>query len=143
MASASIKVKVKRGKVKQVQKLVDKSAAKGMDNVVKDLARVSSEAAPYEEGDLERASETAVFSTKDEVIGVVGYEVFNKSFEYAEWIHEDTDYNLQKGSLAKADAKGLSGKSYPVDRKYLSRPLYGEAETYTNLIADEVAKALK
>lgn len=143
MAVGSIKVKVNKGKVKRVQSLVDKSAAQGMNNVVKDLARVSGEAAPFEEGDLERASETGVFSTKNEVIGVVGYEVFNKNFEYAEWIHEDTEYNLQKGSLAKADAKGLSGKSYPVDRKYLTRPLYGEAETYLQVIADEVAKALK
>lgn len=138
----SIKIKVNRRALKDVEHKVDKAAQEAMEAIVTDLVRVSSEAAPLEEGDLERAGEKAVFSTNDEVIGVVGFEVYNEDFEYAEWIHEDMSYNLQELSLAKKDAKGLSGKSYPVDRKYMTRPLYGEADHYKKILDRHVEKAL-
>lgn len=139
----TIKVKVNRRKLGNAQAKLDKAAADGMNKIVTDLVRVSSEAAPFEEGDLERAGDKTVLSTTNSVIGVVGYEVYNKDFEYALWIHEDGSYNLQEGSLTKADAKGLSGRTYPVDRKYMSRPLYGEADTYKKILEEEVEKAFR
>lgn len=140
-----IKIKVNRSSLRDAQAKLDKAAEEGMNKIVTDLLRVSSEAAPFEEGDLERAGEKAVFSTRDEVIGVVGFEVYNRDFEYATWIHEDETYNLQEGSLMKGKkpAKGMSGRTYAVDRKYMSRPLYGEANTYKRLLEEEVEKAFK
>lgn len=136
-----IKVKVNRKKLANSQAKLDRAAAVGMNKVVTDLLRVSSEAAPFEEGDLERAGEKAVFSSTNEVIGVVGYEVYNRDFEYAAWIHEDENYNLQEGSLSKVPAKGKSGRTYEVDRKFMSRPLYGEADYYKRILEEEVEKA--
>lgn len=138
----SIKIKVNRRALQDVDNKIDKATHEAMAAIVTDLVRVSSEAAPFEEGDLERSGEKAIFEQGDVLIGVVGYEVYNEDFEYAEWIHEDMSYDLQEGSLAKQDAKGLSGKSYPVDRKYMTRPLYGEANHYKKILDRHVEKAL-
>lgn len=138
----SIKVKVNRRALQDVDRKIDKATQEAMEVITTDLLRVSSEAAPFEEGDLERSGEKAIFNEGDTVIGVVGFEVYNEDFEYAEWIHEDMSYELQELSLAKPDAKGLSGKSYPVDRKYMTRPLYGESNHYKKILDRHVEKAL-
>ncbi|MGF9741581.1 hypothetical protein ABEX38_29880 [Priestia megaterium] len=129
----------------RIIKATEQSTTKSMKDCMQDLNRVASETAPLDKGDLEMSGTDDVKKTGTGIQGSVGYEVWNtkgkKDFNYAIWIHEET-YNLGDKSLAKAGGKGLSGKSYKVDRKYLERPFYGEAPTYRGIIESNLKKDL-
>jgi hypothetical protein len=127
---------------KFIHNAVRKSSISTMKENVKDLNRVASETAPYDEGDLEVSGSHSVVAKGAEIIGTVGFEVYNKDFNYAIWTHEE-DYNLGKGSQAKGGGSGMSGKSYAVGNKYLTRPLEGEAPYYRDMIEKNIKEALK
>ncbi|MDT0155641.1 hypothetical protein Q9R51_26375, partial [Priestia aryabhattai] len=61
--------------------------------------------------------------------GTVSYSVSEGGYNYAVKMHEGT-YNLGAGSQAKSGGHGMSGKTYPVGNKFLTRPLEGEADAY-------------
>jgi hypothetical protein len=109
---------------------------------MKDLQRVASETTPYDEGDLEMSGFHDVDVNGTEIKGWVAFEVFNKDFNYAIWTHEE-NYNLGEGSQKKSGGSGMSGKSYPVGNKYLTRPFEGEAPAYRDLIEQEIKDSLK
>ena len=144
----SIKIRgLKRG-TNKIMKAVEKSTYTAMTKSMKDLERVASETTPYEEGDLEMGGFHGVDKQSDGVMGWVGFEAFNDNpnrsydFNYAIWIHEET-YNLGDGSKQKSAGSGISGKSYPVGNKYLTRPLEGEAPAYREIIKQDVKRALR
>lgn len=127
-----------------IKKAVEKSCLESMKICMKDLGRVASETTPYDEGDLEMAYTHEAKKVSDGVVGSVEFAVYNEDFNYAIWIHEET-YNLGEKSKEKAaggGGVGLSGATYPVGRKYLTRPFEGEAETYRDIIEDNLAKDL-
>jgi hypothetical protein len=124
---------------RKIRKIVEQTAFNAMKDCMKDLERVASETTPYDEGDLEMGGSHGVDKKGDTIQGWVKFEAWNDhpnrsyDFNYAIWIHEET-YNLGEKSKQKAGGHGLSGKSYPVGNKYLTRPHEGEAPTYRNLV---------
>jgi len=135
---------------KNINSIVDKSTFTTMTSAMKDLERVASETAPLDEGDLELGGFNGVDKTGKGVQGWVGFEAFNKNpnakkwknFNYAIWIHEKT-YKLGRISRMKSGGKGLSGKTYPVQKKYLTRPHEGEAPTYRLMIEKDLKTKLQ
>ncbi len=139
----SMRVKIKNlNSVGQIEAAVRNASEKAMEKAMADLVRVSSETAPFDEGDLEDSWGKEVNVSGDSVIGTVDYRVFNQGFNYAIWTHE-MNYNLGEGSQNKAGGDGLSGAHYPVNNKYLTRPFEGEAPTYRKLIEKEIKNTLK
>lgn len=133
--------------MKKITKGVENAVSKSLEGCMKDLERVASETAPLDEGDLEQGGTNGIQKVANGYLGWVKFEAFSNSsakwpqFNYAIWIHEE-DYRLGPRSRQKAGGKGLSGKSYAVQKHYLTRPLEGEAETYRNIIEDKVKKSL-
>ncbi|RXT14906.1 hypothetical protein [Ammoniphilus sp. CFH 90114] len=117
-----------------------------MHDIADDLTRVSSETAPHDKGVLEKSFSKDVVSQGSKVTATVTYSVSENSsggsYNYALKMHED-DYNLGAGSQAKPGGKGMSGKTYPVGKKFLTRPLYGEAGAYKEHIEKTLDKAIK
>lgn len=144
----AVKVKGLSRNMKRIEKAVDKATLKTMKFAMKDLNRVASETAPLLEGDLEMGGVNDVDKVSNGLKGWVWFEAWNDhpkrsyDFNYAIWIHEE-HYNLGEKSLQKGSGSGLSGKSYPVGRKYLTRPLEGESPYYRDMIEQEVKKALE
>jgi hypothetical protein len=145
---AKIKIRGLNQNMKKIEKKVWQASVKTMKASMQDLERVASETAPYDEGDLEMGGFRDVDIDGKKIIGWVGFEAWNDhpnrsyDFNYAIWIHEET-YNLGEKSKAKAGGRGLSGKSYPVGNKYLTRPLEGEAPVYREQIKQAVKKSLR
>jgi len=127
---------------KYIHNTVRNTSIEAMKECMKDLERVASETTPYDEGDLEMGGFHGVDVAGSKIEGWVGFEAFNKDFNYAIWTHEET-YNLGEGSQSKTGGSGMSGKSYPVNNKYLTRPFEGEAPAYRKLIEQEIKDALK
>lgn len=146
---ARITVKVDKRNVRKIINAVKSATEEGIHDATDDLVRVSSEAAPHDKGILEQSYSKSVGWSGDRVIGVVDYSVKEDNgqngFNYAYWIHEG-DYNLGENSQKKAASgggTGMSGKSYEVGKQFLTRPLYGEYNTYTQHIQKLVDKAVK
>lgn len=133
--------------VSAITRAVKDATETGMNDCVDDLVRVSSQCAPHDKGILEKSWGRDVYwSGSKKIVGVVDYSVSEaasgKSFNYALWTHEEV-YNLGEGSRQKEPGVGMSGKTYEVGRKYLTRPLYGEADTYKQHIQKMIDEALK
>jgi hypothetical protein len=133
---------------KKILKAVDQASSQTMNFAMKDLERVASETAPLDEGDLELGGSHGVNKKGDAYEGWVKFEAWNDEpgrsydFNYAIWTHEES-YNLGERSQQKGGGSGLSGNSYPVNNKYLTRPLEGEAPFYRDKIEEEVKKKLR
>ncbi|MGE7976604.1 hypothetical protein ACQKOK_27845 [Bacillus cereus] len=145
---ARVKITGFNKNMKKIEKAVFNASTKTMKMAMQDLERVASETAPYEEGDLEMGGFHDVDVNGKEITGWVGFEAWNDApnrsydFNYAIWIHEE-EYNLGEGSKQKGGGSGMSGASYPVGKKYLTRPHEGEAPTYRDKIEEEVKKSLR
>ncbi|MGG0487255.1 hypothetical protein ABEY65_28295 [Priestia aryabhattai] len=137
----SVVVKGLSSNMRKIKATVRTQAINGMKTSMKDLTRVASEAAPLDEGDLEMSGFNDVDVHGSEIKGWVGFEAFNKDFNYAIWTHEE-NYNLGTKSKAKGGGSGLSGTSYEVGKGYLIRPFKGEAKTYRGIIKDDVKQGL-
>jgi hypothetical protein len=139
---ANVRIRgLKQGK-KFIHNTVRNTAIETMKDNMKDLERVASETAPLDEGDLEMSGFHDVDEAGAKITGWVGFEVFNEDFNYAIWTHEE-DYNLGERSQQKAGGSGMSGTSYPVGNKYLTRPLEGEAPYYRDQLEKEIKDSLK
>lgn len=125
---------------------VRNAAERGMNDVVDELVRVSADIAPHDAGILDKPSaERSVKWQGDTVIGEVVYSIKEsnkkgKHWNYAQWTHEDPNYKYGEGTLAKSGTQGWSGQHYEPGRKYLERPLLGEAKAFYDHIAKEIKK---
>lgn len=143
-----VKVKGLNKNMARIRRDVFNAAGKAMNDCMTDLVRVSSEAAPLDDGVLEMSGEKSVRAEGASIIGNVRYEAWNDhknrsyDFNYAIWTHEE-EYNLGKRSASKSSAKGMSGKSYPVGRQYLKAPFMGEVQYYRDTIEQQVKAVLK
>lgn len=144
------KVTINLGNMTKAIRDVRAAAVKGVEIVTEDFIRTSSEAAPKDKGVLEDSHSSSAAWMGSEYVATVDYSVTEENgqngFNYAEWIHEDQDYNLGPNSLAKAGsggATGMSGNTYEVDRKFMTRVIEGEAETYQRVIGELVGEACK
>jgi len=148
MARAKVTINL-NGMLKSV-KNVRAAVEESIEIVSEDFIRTSSEAAPKDKGVLEDSHSSSMAWVGSEYIATVDYSVTEENgqngFNYAEWIHEDQDYNLGPNSLEKAGsggATGMSGNTYEVDRKFMTRVIEGEAEAYKQVISDLVGEACK
>lgn len=137
----SVVVKGLRSNMRKIKGTVRAKSIDGMKTSMKDLTRVASEAAPLDEGDLEMSGFHDVDVHGSEIKGWVGFEAFNKDFNYAIWTHEE-NYNLGEKSKGKSGGAGLSGGHYEVGKGYLIRPFEGEAKTYRGIIESDVKQGL-
>lgn len=137
---SNFQVKIKKNLVKKISRDTQDAIRKSVRTVAQDLARTSSETAPHEFGDLEDS--VNVSYSANGLTAEISFSVFSDGFNYAIAMHEWT-YNLGEGSQRKTGGTGMSGKSYSVGRKYLSRVFEGEQLTYVDYIRKEVNKQLK
>lgn len=147
---ARVKVDLNLKGLNGALKAVKDATEEAIGIIVEDFERTSSEAAPHDKGILEQSFAHSITWTGNEILAVVDYSVKeengNGGFDYAEYIHESDYYKLGEGSLQKAasgGATGMSGKTYEVDRKFMSRVIEGESEAYTQVIEDLVKDAVK
>jgi hypothetical protein len=141
MARVKMTVLKKLDGIVNAQKYAREAARTALHDVADDLVRASSGAAPKDKGILEKSWHKAVKGSGTKMYAEVGYSVKEGGYDYAVRMHEDT-YNLGPGSRAKPGGAGMSGKTYPVGNKFLTRPLKGEASTYRDHIADAIRKAM-
>lgn len=139
----TIQVNIDLRGIKALQKEIPKSVKELVRDVGDSLAMTASGAAPHDEGILEKSYDVSTFA-KGSIIAsaLVGFHATNKGFDYSLMMH-DGDYNLGPGSRDKSGGYGLSGAIYSVGRKYLHRPLYGEEQTYSKYINDELVKVIE
>jgi hypothetical protein len=120
----------------------------GVWDCVDDLQRTASGSAPHDKGILEQSwAKDVVWQGSRRLVGSVAYSVKEgdedwNGFNYALRMHEDV-YQLGEKSQQKPGGIGMSGKRYPVGRKYLTNPLYGETETYRRHLQKMIDQALK
>lgn len=122
-------------------KSVGKIVKQAVDDCVDDLIRTSSEAAPHDHGILEKSWSKKSQVSTTQIDADVTYSVREGNGNYALWTHE-ADYNLGPGSQAKPGGTGMSGKTYPVGNKYLTRPLEGEKVAYKDHIVESLRKEI-
>lgn len=116
-----------------IAKKIQQQAQLGLEDVIDDLVRTSSQSAPHDEGILEKSWTKTIVDG----VGTVSYAVKKKggkdkkfgNFNYALKMHEG-GYNLGEKSQAKTGGTGMSGKTYPVGAGYLGGVAKGEEETY-------------
>jgi hypothetical protein len=137
--------------MRKLRKDVHATAMDTMRDCMNDLSRVSSETTPLEDGNLEQAWNVLVQRRGDNIQGFVGYQCWadqprSYEFDYAIWIHE-MDYNLGPLSRLKqassGGGQGLSGATYSVGNKYLTRPFEGEVETYRGIFEDNIKETIE
>lgn len=125
---------------------MEKALKTAMEDIVNDLARTASEATPHDKGILEQSYEKEVIQKGNDFEGTVTFKIRESSsggnFNYAGYMHEG-NYKLGNKSLRKGGATGMSGKTYRVGNKFLTRVLEGERATYTEHYDDAVKKVTK
>jgi hypothetical protein len=148
MAKTRVSINLKG--LKTTRKEVRAAVEEAIEIIGEDFIRTSSEAAPKDKGVLEDSHSYSAAWQGDSYNAVIDYSVKeengNHGFDYAEYIHESDYYNLGENSLQKADgggATGMSGKTYEVDRRFMSRVIEGEQEAYTQVVEDLVKDACK
>ena len=135
--------------IRPLTRKVKDAVEEAIYDVTDDLIRTSSEATPHWHGILEQSYGRDVGWNGKRIIATVDYSVVEEhgqnGFNYAYYMHEG-DYNLGEKSQEKAaggGGVGMSGQSYPVGPKYLTRVLEGEEATYKKYIQKVVDKAVE
>jgi hypothetical protein len=141
MARITVDVQISRNLVSQVTSETRNTVRKAVRTIAQDLARTASESAPHKTGDLESSYTVQYQMSGDQLTATVEFAVFHGGFNYAIAMHEWT-YKLGAGSQAKSGGTGMSGTTYAVGRKFLTRPLEGEAETYRQYILSQILQQL-
>lgn len=132
---------------KIISKAVSRGAKKAMTDVVNNLAKASSGSAPQDKSILEDAWTKEVgYDSTFRLFGKVSYNVLEHGadgdFNYAIAMHEG-NYELGEGSLSKSGGKGMSGRTYPVGKHFLTGVLEGEEDTYIDHMEKGIKKQLK
>lgn len=141
MANLKVDVRIKKNLIPKISNETKSAVRKSIKTIAQDLARTASETAPHLTGDLEDSYSIAYQFSSDLMSATVEFSVFKGGFNYAIAMHEWT-YKLGAGSRAKGGGTGMSGKSYAVGRKFLTRVLEGEADAYKDYIAEQIKQQL-
>lgn len=134
-------VKIQKNLVPKITSQVKTVTQKSLRTVAQDLARTSSETTPHLKGDLEGSFAIGYQFGGSKLSATVEYAVFNGGYNYAIAMHEWT-YRLGEKSKAKGGGTGMSGTTYAVGRKFLTRVLEGESEAYRDYIGEQIKKLL-
>lgn len=121
---------------------VEKNVKESFKDVVLDLKRVSSAAAPHDTGKLEKNKYRIKASSKG-LTGEVYFKAKRKNFDYAEFTH-NAEYNLGEKSKRKSGGKSkFASGSIDVGKGYLTNTLESSQDGYIEHIADSYGKALR
>jgi hypothetical protein len=142
-----VKVTLLKDNKKLISNLASLGAKTAMTDIVNNLAKASSGSAPHDKGILDDSWTTEVgYDSTFRLGGKVSYNVSesgsNGNYNYAVKMHEG-NYNLGEGSRKKPGGKGMSGKSYPVGKHFLTGVLAGEKDTYTKHLEKGIKNKLK
>lgn len=137
-----ITVKLKEIKTDDIVRSVDSEMNKAVKALGQDFARASSGATPHLTGELAGSYSYKYDLNGDKKTVQVSYTAMNNGFNYAVAMHEWT-YKLGDGSRAKGGGIGMSGKSYPVGNKFMTRVLEGEEEAYRDYVGKRIKKVIK
>lgn len=125
-----------------IAKEIERASKNALEDVMNDLVKASSGAAPHDEGTLEKSWSKEISNGGDGYVGTVSYAVRGENgYNYAIKMHEQ-QYNLGAKSQAKGGGTGMSGKNYSVGSHFLTRPLHGEEQTYRKYIAKKVKNVI-
>jgi hypothetical protein len=141
MTNIHFDVRIGKNLAKRFSTDTKNTVKKSVRNIAQDLARTASESAPHLTGDLEDSFAIEYSFSGDKMTATVEFAVFKGGFNYAIAMHEWT-YKLGEGSQAKGGGTGMSGTSYTVGRKFLTRVLEGESEAYRDYIAEQIRSVL-
>lgn len=133
-------MKVSKSLIRKYGNEAKKAVKDSVRVVAQDLARTASESTPHLTGDLEDSYTIEYSGTGAKTTATVEFAVFKDGFNYAIAMHE-WRYKLGEQSQAKSGGTGMSGTNYTVGRKFLTRVLQGEAETYKDYIEKKVKNA--
>ncbi|GEK57121.1 hypothetical protein CHL76_02200 [Marinococcus halophilus] len=141
--SADLNIGKFQKRLNGIKKEAQENATTGTNDAVDEILRIASEIAPFQYGTLQRSHKRKVNEKRGGLFAEIAFSVSEGGFNYARWIHEGV-YELGSESVSKGGTtSNLSGKSYAVGRKYLSRPIEGESEAVRQHIAKLVSKALR
>lgn len=141
MAKITYEIKLTKNLIPKFTADTKESVKQAVRTVAQDLARTASETAPHLTGDLEDSYAIEYQFSGDNLYATVEFAVFKGGFNYAIAMHEWT-YKLGEGSQAKDGGTGMSGATYAVGRKFLTRVLEGESKTYTEYIEKKIKEQL-
>lgn len=141
MTKLTFDVKIPKNLVPKITKETKKTVTQAVRTIAQDLARTASETAPHLTGDLEDAYAVEYQFSGSKIMATIEFAVFKDGFNYAVAMHEWT-YELGAGSSAKSGGTGMSGKSYVVGRKFLTRVHEGESVRYTKYVGEQILKQL-
>jgi hypothetical protein len=141
MAQINVDVKLSKNLVSKITKSTKSTVRQSVKTIAQDLARASSETAPHLTGDLEDSYSIKYSFGVNHLSATVEFAVFKGGFNYAIAMHE-WSYKLGEGSKAKGGGTGMSGATYKVGRKYLTRVLEGESDAYRKYIGEQIKKQL-
>ncbi|WP_214796577.1 MULTISPECIES: hypothetical protein [unclassified Exiguobacterium] len=136
-------IKMKVDNTAKITRKVQSNSERAMNDIVDNLVKASSGATPIDKGILQDSWAKKVTASGNKVSGQVSYAALAKNgFNYALKMHEGF-YNLGEGSQAKSGGKGMSGRVYPVGRRFLAGTFEGEQATYKNHMSKEIKNAIK
>lgn len=127
----------------RIARNIETAMKTAMTDVVFDLKRTASMAAPHDTGYLERSAQHTVRVTPESISGTVGFSAVEKGFNYAQWTHDKT-YNLGEKSERKQGGNSVFGSgTVPVGTGYLKNALENNREGYMKYLADAYKEAVK
>lgn len=142
----NVNVRILRDNRNIISRNASKGAKTAMNDVLDNLAKASSGSAPHDKGILDDSWTKEVGYENAKLFGRVSYNVLGHGadgdFNYAVAMHEG-NYNLGEGSRQKSGGKGMSGRTYPVGKHFLTGVLEGEKEAYTKHIEKGIKNELK
>lgn len=142
MVRLQYKVRVKNDFTRQALAQTKSEVERATRTIAQDLSRTASETTPHLSGDLSASYSIDYSFSSGKYIATVEFSVFNGGHNYAVAMHE-WSYNLGDGSRAKGGGTGMSGTSYAVGNKFLTRVLEGEAEAYREYYEEKINNAIR
>lgn len=128
-------------KIERVSKNAMEASETAMYDITDELIRIASEITPIDKGILQKSHSKKVEVKGGDIEAKVKFSVLEGDFNYAKWIHEGI-YNYGERTMRRSGTKGWSGKHYYAGRKYLERPLKGEAEAFKKHFAKTVRQRI-
>jgi len=131
--SVNVRVTISNDRRAIIARNVSNGAKTAMKDITDNLAMASSGSAPHDKGILDDSWTKEVGYESNRLFGRVSYNVLENGsggdYNYAVRMHEG-NYELGEGSRQKSGGKGMSGRTYPVGKHFLTGVLEGEKQTY-------------
>ena len=131
--SGNVRVTISNDRRAIISRNVSNGAKTAMKDITDNLAMASSGSAPHDKGILDDSWTKEVGYESNRLFGRVSYNVLENGsggdYNYAIRMHEG-NYELGEGSRQKSGGKGMSGRTYPVGKHFLTGVLEGEKTTY-------------